>query len=262
MPWPGTQLFARRTSRGHCVPGTRSFLLLRYSRARRWRGSHLRETVSERALVRLAGGLAVGGFVLFTVVTLFHPSGQENNHPVIFAKYAASDPWVAVHFGQFAGVLIALGGLLVLYVALERRGNVPVLARCALAADVATAAVWAVLQAVDGVALKHAVNAWAIASGAEKTVRFADAEAVRWTEWGLQSYFRLLLGLTFVLFGVAIARTGVVSRWLGWVGVLAGLLYGAIGVAVGYSGLETAGRPGDSAPVRDLRSRRTRRRPA
>ena len=202
----------------------------------------MRETTSERALVRLAGGLLVGGFLLFSVVTLFHPSGEENNHPVIFAKYAASDPWVAVHFAQFAAVLLALGGFVVLYLALERRGDVPVLARCALAADVATAAVWAVLQAVDGVTLKHAVNAWASASEAEKTLRFADAEAVRWTEWGLQSYYRLLLGLTFVLFGVAIARTGVVSRWLGWIGVLGGLLNGAIGIAVGYTGLE---QPGD-----------------
>ena len=171
--------------------------------------------MSERALVRLAGGLAVGGFLLFTVVTLFHPAGQEDNHPVIFAKYAASDPWVAVHFGQFVGVLIALGSFLVLAGALERRGEVELLTRCARAAAVATAAICAPLQAVDGVTLKHAVDAWAGASGAEKSLRFADAETVRWTEWGLQSYFRLLLGVTFVLFGVAIARTGVVSRWLG-----------------------------------------------
>ncbi len=97
------------------------------------------------------------------------------------------------------------------------------------------------LQAVDGVTLKHAVDAWVNASGAEKSNRFADAEIVRWTEWALQSYFRLLLGLTLVLFGVAIARTGIVFRWVGWVGVLGGLLYMAIGVAVGHSGLEQPG---------------------
>ena len=54
---------------------------------------------------------------------------------------------------------------------------------------------------------------------------------------------RLLLGLTFVLFGGAIARTGLVYRWLGVIGVLAGLVYAAIGVAVGYSGLGPT--PGD-----------------
>jgi hypothetical protein len=197
---------------------------------------------SERDLLRLAGGLLVGGFVVNFVVTQFHPSGDENNHPVIFAKYAASDPWVAVHVGQFAGVLVALSGFLVLYRVLALREQVPLLARCALAATLVTAAIWAVLQAVDGVALKQAVDAWAEASGAEKSIRFADAETVRWTEWGLQSYFRLLLGLTIVLFGVAVARTGVVARWLGWIAVLGGLLYIAVGVAVGYSGFE---KPGD-----------------
>jgi len=59
---------------------------------------------------------------------------------------------------------------------------------------------------------------------------------------GLQSYYRLLLGLTFILFGIAIARTGIVSRWLGWIAVLAGVLYGAIGVSVGHTGFE---QPGD-----------------
>jgi Domain of unknown function (DUF4386) len=197
---------------------------------------------SERDLVRLAGGLLIGGFVVNFVATLFHPSGHENNHPVIFAKYAESDPWVAVHVGQFAGVLVILGGFLVLYRVLALRGEVPLLARCALTATVVTAAVWAVLQAVDGVALKQAVDAWAEVSGAEERVRFADAETVRWMEWGVQSYFRLLLGLTVVLFGVAVARTGVVARWLGWIAVLGGLLYMAVGVAVGYSGFE---KPGD-----------------
>jgi hypothetical protein len=198
--------------------------------------------ISERPLLRLAGGLLVGGFLLFLVVTLsFHPSGHENNHPVIFAKYADSDPWVAVHFVQFAGVLIALGGFLVLYRVLRMRGEVRELATFALGTTVATAAVWAALQAVDGVTLKQAVDTWDSASGTEKNVRFADAETVRWTEWGLQSFFRLLLGLTFVLFGVAIARTGLVFRWVGWVGVLAGLLYMAVGVAVGHSGLEQPG---------------------
>jgi hypothetical protein len=201
-----------------------------------------KDTISERVLLRLAGGLLLGGFLLFYVITeLFHPQGQENNHPVIFTKYAESDPWVAVHFGQFAGVLIALAGFLVLYRALELRGEVPLLARCALGTLLGAAAIWAVLQAVDGVTLKQAVDAWASASGTEKRIRFADAEAVRWTEWAIQSYFRLLLGLTLVLFGVAIARTGIVFRSLGLVAVISGLLYVATGVAVGYSGL---GQPG------------------
>ena len=178
---------------------------------------------NERGLLKLAGGLLLGGFLaLFAVTTAFHPSHDENDHPVIFGKYDHSDAWVAVHFGQFVAVLIALAGFLVLHRVLETRGTTPILARLALGTTIATAAVWAVLQAIDGVALKEAVEAWAAAPGPEKAARFGDAEAVRWAEWGLQSYFRLLMGAAFILFGTAAARAGIVSRAIGAVAILAG----------------------------------------
>ena len=103
--------------------------------------------VSERDPLKMAGVLLLAGFVLNAVVTsLFHPSGSEDDHPVIFTDYAESDAWVAIHFGQFVGVLIALAGLLVLYNALRARGGVTILARLAAGATVMTAAVWAVLS--------------------------------------------------------------------------------------------------------------------
>ena len=46
----------------------------------------------QRGLLKLAGGLLVAGLVLFGLVTqVFHPSHDENNRSVIFAKYAESD---------------------------------------------------------------------------------------------------------------------------------------------------------------------------
>ena len=108
------------------------------------------------------------------------------------------------------------------------------------------------MQAIDGVALKQAVDAWADASATEKTIRFADAETVRWAEWGVNSYFRLLLGLTIVLFGAAIVRTGIVARWLGWIGAIGGLLYMATGIAVGYSGFESGFGDADGDPIQLL----------
>jgi hypothetical protein len=169
-----------------------------------------------------------------------HPAGDDDNYPVIFAKYAKSNDWVAVHLVQFAGVLLLLGGLLVLYRALQVRGEVQVLAGIGAAAAIAAAAAWAALQAIDGVALKQAVDAWADASGAAQTaIRFDDAQTVRWAEWGLNTYFRLLLGLTVTLFGITVIRTGIAARWLGWAGVLGGLSYMASGVAVAYAGFES-----------------------
>ena len=56
----------------------------------------------------MAGGLLTGGLLLTGVFTVLHPSGAEENHEFIFAEYAASDAWVAVHLGQFVGVLLGL----------------------------------------------------------------------------------------------------------------------------------------------------------
>lgn len=193
---------------------------------------------SQRRTLTIAGGLMVGGFLLNVILTAaLHPSGEEDNHPSIFTRYAGSGSWIAVHLGQFIGVLVTLSGLLVLYRVLRSAGASALVARLAAAAAVATAAVWAVLQGLDGVGLKQAVDHWVSASGPEKQIRFANAETVRWLEWGLQSYFRVLLGLTLALFGAAILSGRQVAGWLGWTAVAAGVCSVVFGVDVGYNGL-------------------------
>ncbi|MFI5682072.1 hypothetical protein [Streptomyces cellulosae] len=132
---------------------------------------------------------------------------------------------------------MTLSGLLVLYRVLRRADGPSLLAQIAAAAAVATAAIWAVLQGLDGVGLKQAADSWVSASGAEKTIRFANAETVRWLEWGFQSYFRILLGLTLALFGTAILTSRRIAGWLGWTALVAGVCSGIVGVDVGYSGL-------------------------
>ena len=186
--------------------------------------------------LKSAGGLMVGGLVLNAVSTAFHPGGAEDNHEVIFAQYANSDPWIAVHIGQFVGVLLTLGGLLVLCRAMRAAGQ-GLLPYLASGATVAMAAIWAVLQGLDGVGLKQAVDAWQGASGTEEAMRLAGAEVIRWLEWGFQSYFRLLLGVALLLVGAGILSSHLLASWLGWAAVLAGVMSVVFGVDVGYSGL-------------------------
>jgi hypothetical protein len=196
------------------------------------------ERVSERAALTLSGALLLVGFVVNGIQRmLLHPTGAEDHHRAIFAKYAASDVWVATHLAEFVLVLVALAGLLVLCRAL--RPETPYLALLAGGAIIASAATWAVLQAVDGVTLKQAVDRWVAASGTEKATRFADAETVRWIEWGVQSYFRVLLGVAFLLLGAAAVVSRLIPSWLGAVLMVAGLLSVLVGISVGYAGLES-----------------------
>ena len=162
------------------------------------------EPISARGALTLSGVLLLVGFVANGIQRmLLHPAGAEDDHEAIFTEYAASDVWVATHVAEFVLVLVAFAGLLVLSIALRREASY--LALLAAAAIVASAAAWAVLQAVDGVALKRAVDAWVAASGPEEASRLADAEAVRWTEWGLGTVLQLVV-LVFIVGLLVVAR--------------------------------------------------------
>jgi len=97
-----------------------------------------------------------------------------------------------------------------------------------------------VLQAVDGVALKHAVNAWASAAEPEKAMRFVSAEGIRWLEWGMRSYHSFLFGSALIISGMVILATRRVSRTIGILMGLSGVSYLAQGWIIGAEGFAAA----------------------
>ena len=111
------------------------------------------------------------------------------------------------------------------------------LAPFGLAAAVATAASFTVLQAVDGITLRYAVDAWVSAPPSQKAAAFAAAEAVRWTEIGMNALAYFLKGLSLFLFGLAIALGRAYPRWTGLIAALSGLalMYNGV-VEVAYEG--------------------------
>ena len=72
-----------------------------------------------RQSLRLSATLLLLGQLLYIVITLFHTGGEANNHPAIFAAYAASGSWVADHIGQFAAMALLCAGLLALFYGLD-----------------------------------------------------------------------------------------------------------------------------------------------
>ena len=134
---------------------------------------------------------------------------------------------------------VALAGPFVLCYAIRTPPRGWLLARLSIAALVATVTAFAILQGLDGIGLKQNVDAWVEASGPEKDLRFGDAETVRWLERGFQSYFRLLLGLSLLLSGAAVVVSRLIAGWLGFLLIVAGALSIAVGIDVGYAGLES-----------------------
>ncbi|MBT2568217.1 DUF4386 family protein [Arthrobacter sp. ISL-85] len=191
---------------------------------------------------RLASSLLLAGVAISIIAGVFHAESHDaNDHVASFTAYADSGPWTGVHLGQFVGMALVCAGLVSLWAAVDvPRHALAWIARFGVLSAAAAIALYAALQAVDGVALKHAVDAWAAAPEPEKAARFATAEGIRWLEWGMRSYQNFLLGVALVLFGVVVAATHQVSRMIGYLMALSGLAYLAQGWIIGVSGFSAA----------------------
>jgi Domain of unknown function (DUF4386) len=203
----------------------------------------------ERPMLRMGSVAFLAGIVIILASTLIHPSREDPaNHPLVFTEYAEDDLWVASHLGQFAGVMLVLvGGFVALFRLLVKSesGTASALGWLGLVAAIITASAFTILQAVDGIALKIAVDTWyAIPYTAdgeeEKAIAFRVAEGIRWTEIGINSYFRIFQGTVEVIFGVAIAISKLLSRWIGGLGIFAGAATIIAGVGVAYEGFSTS----------------------
>jgi hypothetical protein len=198
----------------------------------------------------------LAGLVIIIVSTIFHPSTQPlTNHPLVFAEYAASKTWIASHIGQFAGVMLVFaGGFVDLYLLLASSESsvVKAVALLGLAAAIVAACTFAILQAVDGIALKRAVDSWVAAPTDEKVAAFRVAEGIRWIEIGTNSIFRILQGSVAIVFGVAIAISSLLHRWIGGFGIFAGAATIIFGVGIAYVGFANQPIVGDLSTFTSL----------
>ena len=195
-------------------------------------------TSADRLTNRIGAVLFLLGLVVLVISTELHPAHENPmDNPAVFREYAQSDLWIAVHLGQFLGFLLVVGGLVALHFSLATRADAAAaVARFGLAAAVTTGASFTILQAVDGIALKRAVDAWASAPPDQEVAAFAAAEAIRWIEIGVNSLAFSLVGLTLVIYGIALALSTVYPRWVGWVAAAAGVAHVIRGVGVSYEG--------------------------
>ena len=181
-------------------------------------------SIPERGNLILGAAAAAGGVVLQVVLEQLHPHhAQPNDSAAAFTEYAHSHGWEAVHIGQFAGVVLIAAGMLVLAGSLARQaGTAGALARGAAMALVALTAVFAVQMAVDGVALKHAVDTWMGSTGSARTSALQVAEATRWLEKGLDAFFLLLNGVALLALGASTVVGRTQRAWPGWIAIVAG----------------------------------------
>ena len=186
----------------------------------------------QRGASKVGAVCAIAGALLLLLGTYLHPmSADPNDALAAFTEYAADHLWVASHLTQLAGVALMIAALIFLSYELDNAS-----ARVAAGGAIASLAVAAALQAVDGVALKRMVDAWALAPAADKAMAFQAAFAVRQIEVGLAAMFSLLLGSSALLYGLALMTSSLYPRWLGIVAIVGGGVNAIAGVVIAYTG--------------------------
>lgn len=179
---------------------------------------------------RTGAGCAFAGCVLLGIGTSMHPMGADPNNAIAaFTEYAADQHWIAGHLLQFVGVTLLLAFMLILSRQLRATSG---LRQVATGGAIASLALAAALQAVDGIALKSLVDAWAAAPTAEKPAAFSAAFAIRQMEIGLASLLSILFGATCALFGLLLHGDGRYPRWIGGAAFAGGAGFAAAGVAM------------------------------
>lgn len=185
---------------------------------------------------RVGATCSILGVGLLVIGTYLHPMEADPNVPAAaFAEYAADNLWVASHLTQLVGVAAMVVALLLFADNLESRGGSKV-AKVAAAGAITSLALAAVLQAIDGIALKAMVNAWAAAPELQRDGIFYAVFAVRQLEIGLASMFSLSMGFTATMFGIALIGDHAYPKWFACLAIIGGLPTWGAGIAIAYTG--------------------------
>lgn len=179
--------------------------------------------------VRLGGVCAVLGAVGYLAAGALHgdlPSGAANAVPHV----AAHPEWHVIHLLAILAVAlwpIAFAGL----TAVLTEGWSAILARIATGAVLVGFIIYVLDTALDGYVLKVASDVWAGAAGAEKQEAFLVTSAVyRVLQGTFVAYIIWLVGVPFLLMGLAVAVGRAFPRWLGWAAFLVGLFVTVAGI--------------------------------
>lgn len=202
-------------------------------------GATTMAALDERRVLQIGGASAVVGAILGGVGNLVHPVTPMDDRVGVARVIADSDNWVAVHLVIVLGIVLMLGGLVALYHSI-RGGLASALARFGLFAAVSGATIGLILVILDGVAAPKLADEWAAAPPGEQAAALGLVHLNETINFALASLFNLVFaGVTFILFGLAVAAGEAYPRWLGWVALLAGLASVGAGLVQAFTGEPT-----------------------
>ncbi|HZA81280.1 MAG TPA: hypothetical protein VFC13_07375 [Actinomycetes bacterium] len=186
--------------------------------------------------MRIGSTAGIAGALLAMVGNLAHPATPIDDPEGLARTIADSGSWVAVHLVIVVGLVLMLGGLIALGRSIE--GGLPgALARLGTAAAVAGVTVGLILVIVDGIAAKQLADAWAAAPPDERATALRVVLASETVNFALAALFNIVFaGVTFILYGLAVAWSRLYPHWLGWIVAAAGVGSVAAGLVQAVAG--------------------------
>jgi hypothetical protein len=188
------------------------------------------------ALLRIGAWCAIVGTLGYLALFVVHGDLPDETTEAALA-WVADRPFSLLHMGIILCSLLWVGAFIALGSSLTGAATWA-LGRLGSAAAVIGATLLAVHYRVDGPALEEVADAWAAADGAGRAELLKDGELVLlMAGGGFPLYVALLLGLPFLIFGLAMVLSSDYPSWLGWLGTVAGAGAFIVGVT-NFSGLE------------------------
>lgn len=181
--------------------------------------------------LKLGSACAILGALGIFIGNFLHPFPPADREGML--QLIAGEPaWAAIHLPTMFFAVAILIALVSLADSMERPGAAS-LARVGRTVAHVGVPVMLVGAAIDGYGFKALADAWASAPVAERAMIVAAADALILAETGiLHIWVTFFLGVTFILYGAAVASSATYPRLIGWLGVLGGagcLLSGVAG---------------------------------
>jgi len=171
----------------------------------------------------LAGGcLGVVGGAGYFVVLLLHGDLPDHSTVAAFEHVAGRPAWGLLKWLLIACVFCWVGAFAMLADSI-RGGMSSILARWATVSVMLGATLVLIEYSVLGYGFRNAAEAWAAAPAPEQEALLLVGDALLAMTGGLfLNFISWLLGLPFMLMGLAVALDSAFPRWVGWVAVLGG----------------------------------------
>jgi hypothetical protein len=182
----------------------------------------------DRTMLRLGSASAILGALLALVTNFLHPRLSDYDDPVAeeLRVVAESDGWIAIHLGILLATLLITAGLYAASRTLVDQG-VETWRRMAVGSLLISTPVTIATLGVDGYATKAVADA--LVGGGQAAL--AAGTAVRHVGWGFAMLLTItFLGVTPILFGLAVAKSEVYPAAFGWPVVVLGLVSLVAGV--------------------------------